>query len=286
MSATGDEFGSFPPEVPTDRPTSARVYAWALGGKDTFAVDREWSLKANEVFPEGVDMARNNRQFLYRAVRFLARDAGIEQFLDLGSGLPTENNVHQVAQQFQPGARVVYVDNDPIVSVHGRALLAEDNSTTVIDADMTSPDEIFAHPETRRLIDLTQPVGILMFSIPHCIPDDAAARRAIQGPVERAASGSYLAITHVAANDPATAQRSSQTLTDFGMPWKTRTPTDIDPWLAGLDPVAPGLGDITDWRPDPDQPELSPLPPELQPFLGASQRRKELYEYGGVLRKP
>ncbi|MDS1271846.1 SAM-dependent methyltransferase [Lipingzhangella sp. LS1_29] len=273
----------FPPDLPTDYPTPARVYGYGLGSKDNFAVDRAATVQGLTVFPELLDIARQNRLFLYRAVRYLARDVGIRQFLDLGSGLPTNNNVHQVAQQFAPDSTVVYVDNDPIVLTHGRALLADNPNTTVISADMTEPDTVLDHPDTRSLIDVSQPVAVLMFSIPHCIPEDAAARRAVHGPMERVAPGSYLAFSHVCANDEATAAESTQVATSIGMTWRTRTAAEVTTWLEGLEPVAPGLGDITDWRPDPDQPPLEEVAAELAPFLGASARSKRVYEFGGVL---
>ncbi|MBB4929592.1 hypothetical protein F4561_000412 [Lipingzhangella halophila] len=280
------ESASPQPDVPTDRPTAARIYDYGLGGKDNYAMDRELAKGTLEVFPEMLDVARQNRLYLYRAVRYLAAEAGISQFLDLGSGLPTDNNVHQVAQEFAPESRVVYVDIDPIVLVHGHALLADNPNTTVITADMTQPEHILGHPDTQRLIDFNQPVGVLMFSIPHCIPDDEGARRAIQGPMEHAASGSYLAISHVVSEDPVAAAEMSAAVVEQGVPWKTRTPDVLDGWLRELEPVEPGLGDIVNWRPDPTQPPLPPAPGELNRYVGASAGGKDMFEYGGVLRKP
>ncbi|WP_393916012.1 SAM-dependent methyltransferase [Halostreptopolyspora alba] len=281
-----EDSDSTPPRVATDRPTAARVYGYCLGGKDNYEVDREGAREGFRRFPEGLDIARQNRLYLYRAVRYLAAEAGITQFLDLGSGLPTDNNVHQVAQRFQSGARVVYVDIDPVVLAHGEALLVEDANTTVITADMTRPEQILDHPETHRLIDFDQPVAVLMFSVPHGIPDDEEARRAVHGPLERVPSGSYLAISHVVSEDRDMAERSNAAAKDFGMPWKTRTPDVLDAWLRDLEPVEPGLCDIADWRPDPDQPPLPPVPDDLKPFEGSSRLGKDFFEYGGVLRKP
>ncbi|WP_393916312.1 SAM-dependent methyltransferase, partial [Halostreptopolyspora alba] len=131
-------------------PAQSRAYGWMLGSKDNYAVDRDFIRQTLRIFPEGLDIARQNRLYLYRAVRYLAAEVGITQFLDLGSGYPTENNVHQVAQSFQPEARVVYVDIDPVVLVHGHALLADNPNTTVITADMTQPEQILNHPDTQR----------------------------------------------------------------------------------------------------------------------------------------
>lgn len=274
-----------PSDIRTDVPTPARMYDYALGGKDNFAVDRQAVLTANQSFPEGTLMARENRRFLYRAVRYLAGETGIRQFLDLGSGYPTQHNVHQVAQEFRPGAHVVYVDIDPIVLVHARALLADNPATTVITADMTDSERILDHPEVRRLIDFDAPVAVLMFSIPHCIPDDAAAERAIRAPMERAAPGSHLALSHVVADHAASAAELNDLFAEMRMPWCTRVPEQVAGWLDRLLPVEPGLGDINDWRPDPGQPPLSDVAPELRPFLKPPERRR-IYEYGGVLRKP
>ncbi|MDS1272400.1 SAM-dependent methyltransferase [Lipingzhangella sp. LS1_29] len=278
---------TFPPDIPTDRPTSARAYGWLLGSKDNFQVDRELVLGLLQAFPESVDEARSNRRFLYRAVRYLARDVGITQFLDLGSGLPVENNVHEVAQRFQQAARVVYVDNDPIVLAHGRALLADDDSTTVIQADVTEPATILHHPEVTRLLDLSQPVGVLQFGVPHCIPDDETARAAVLEPMEHVVSGSYLAVSHVVADDRETADEVTATISGLGMPWRTRLPDEFASWLTGFEAVEPGLVDLNDWRPDRNQPALTEVDPQLRPYLGATERYgKRTYEYGGVLRKP
>ncbi|QVQ54709.1 SAM-dependent methyltransferase [Spiractinospora alimapuensis] len=282
-----DGAAAFPPEILTDRPTPARTYGWLLGGKDNFQVDRDLILTLLESFPEAVDEARANRRFLYRAVRYLARDVGITQFLDLGSGLPTDSNVHQVAQAFQPDARVVYVDNDPIVLAHGRALLDEDANTTVIQADMTDPDSVLDAPETQALLDFDRPVGVLMFSIPHCIPDDEDARHAILAPMWRVVAGSHLAISHVVVEGEATAEAATEYMNNLGMPWRTRTPERVRSWLGDLTVVEPGLVDINDWRPDPNQPSLPDVAEPLRPYLGVTRHTaKQGFEFGGVLRKP
>ncbi|QVQ54708.1 SAM-dependent methyltransferase [Spiractinospora alimapuensis] len=281
-----EDGAAYPPEIPTDRPTSARVYGWMLGSKDNFQVDREMALGFLDAFPETLDDARDNRRFLYRVVRHLARDVGITQFLDLGSGLPTDSNVHQVAQAFQPDARVVYVDNDPIVTAHGRALLNDDASTTVIQADVTDPRGVLDAPETRELIDFTRPVGVLMLATAHCVPDDDQAREAILAPMAHAAPGSYLAVTHVVADDQATADEITRHITAGGMPWRTRTPEEFQSWLEDFELLDPGLVPVADWRPDPDQPPLPEVDTALTQFLGAASRgTKRGYEFGGLLRK-
>ncbi|HEX6196253.1 MAG TPA: SAM-dependent methyltransferase [Jiangellaceae bacterium] len=272
--------------IPTDRPTSARAYGWLLGGKDNFEVDRMFILNQLPLFPECVDIARQNREFLYRAVRFLAQEAGIRQFLDMGCGLPTDNNVHQVAQAFAPDARVVYVDIDPIVLTHGRALLGNTENTTVITADMRDPQAILDHPEVGRLIDLSEPLAVLFLSVVHHLTDADDPRRVLRTIIDQAASNSYVALSQVVCDDAARAAEMTESTSARGIPWQTRTPGEVDAFIDGLEPVEPGLVDLNKWRPDPDQPPLAPPDPTLEPYIGVTERNKGLYEYGGVLRKP
>lgn len=185
-------------------PTAARMYDHYLGGKDNYAADRAACEELDKVVPSTRRLALNNRRFLQRAVRTLAEEYGIRQFLDHGSGLPTQDNVHQVAQRIDPKTHVVYVDNDPMVLVHGRALLQQDERTTVIHADLRQTDEIFSHPETERLIDFSQPVAVLFNSVFHCIPDSetdgpmAVVRRVR----ERLAPGSVMLMCQLVSEDP------------------------------------------------------------------------------------
>jgi hypothetical protein len=277
-------------EIPLDVPTSARAYGWMLGGKDNFEIDREFILTTLQGFPECVDIARQNRLFLYRVVRYLVEEAGIRQFIDLGCGLPTGNNVHQVAQSFAPDARVVYVDIDPIVLAHGRALLADGGATTVITADMREPEAILAHPETRRLIDLSQPVAVLFLSVGHHVKDTDevghGARHALRHIIDTVAvPGSHLAFSQVVIDDPAKGAQMTAQIDGSGIPWQTRTPAEVDALLDGLKPVDPGLVNVREWRPDPNQPPLDPVSPPLAPYVGITKTRTDVYEYGGVLRK-
>lgn len=274
-----------PPGIPTDQPSVARAYGMFLGSKDYFEVDTHFVAAGLSMFPETADVARDNRRFLYRAVRYLAREEGIDQFLDLGSGLPTLNNVHEVAQSFKPGARVVYVDNDPIVSAHGRALLSQSPATTFIQADLTDHEAIRSAPETRELLDLSRPTAVLMFSVGHWIPDDEIARRTVQESVKLLPSGSFLALTHLVSEDERARAMSNQFSTENGLSLKIRTSAEVDDMIGGLEPVEPGLVDINEWRPDPDEPDLPDPHPIIQPYLGASAENKSGCEYGGVLRK-
>jgi hypothetical protein len=283
MTAPSD--GEFP-DLSDRHPDPARMYDYCLGGKDNFEVDRAAVLASIAHFPMGVDETRNNRQFLYRVVRFLARDAGIRQFLDFGSGLPTQNNVHQVAHQFQPHARVVYVDNDPIVVAHGRALLATSDSTTVIAADMTKPEEILDHPRTRQLLDLTQPVAALFLSVGHSIPDDSTVESLLATVRAALVSGSYLAYTQMCADDPAIIERSLRVAREQKYTFQVRPTTDVARFLHGLELVEPGLVNVRDWHPDPTQPPLPPVDERLRPYLGASATPGGPGVFGGVARLP
>jgi hypothetical protein len=274
------------PEIPTDVPTSARIYGWALGGKDNYEIDRQFALRTLPAFPEAIDVARENRLFLYRVVRHLVVEAGIRQFIDMGCGLPTDNNTHQVAQRFAPDTRVLYVDIDPIVLAHARALLADDGSTAVITADMRDQDLVLGHPDTERLIDFDEPLAVLFLSVGHHLRDADDPRRVLHTVIDRAVPGSYLAFTQPAGADPEFCAKLDAKMNAGGIPWRTRTPAEIDALLDGLTPVEPGLVDIVDWRPDPDQPPLAPVPEELLPYAGASKLNKELFEYGGLLVKP
>ena len=269
-----------------ERPSPARMYNYTIGGKDNFEVDRAASEFVLSRFPEAVDVARHNRLFLYRAVRFLARDAGIRQYLDMGSGLPIQHNVHQVAQQFQPGARVVYVDSDPAVLTHGRALLATDQSTTVVAADIAETEEILAGPEVRRLLDLSTPVAVLLLSVGHLITDDATLQRMLDIVWDAVVPGSYVAFTQVIGVDQQAVDRAHAELLDgIQTDWKNRLAEDVVGFLRRWEPVEPGLVDITLWRPDPEQPPLPEVDRRLRPFIGASQRTQRLLEFGGVVRK-
>ncbi|WBB63354.1 SAM-dependent methyltransferase [Streptomyces sp. WMMC500] len=280
------EEGPALPGIPTDRPTSARAYDWMLGGKDSYEVDRDMLRVGLARFPEGLDMTRQNRLFLYRAVRYLAREAGIRQFLDMGCGLPTNNNVHQVAQKYGTSCRVVYVDIDPIVLAHGRALLADDDSTAVITADMRDQEVVLGHPDLQRLIDFDEPVAVLFLSVVHHLLDADDPRRILRTVIDSAVPGSYLTLSQVVSDDEEAAIGTTEYMNTNRVPWQTRTPAQVDAYTDGLEPVSPGLVNVAKWRPDPSQPPLPPVVPDLQQYVGATKRSDRLYEYGGILRKP
>jgi hypothetical protein len=231
-------------------PNPARMYDYFLGGKDHFPADREAAGKVIAAYPETRALARANRRFLTRAVWFLA-EQGIGQYIDLGAGLPTSPNVHEVARQARPGARVVYVDNDPVVTSHGRALCATDDGVAVIDGDIRDPRSILADPELTAVIDFTEPVAILCVAVLHFIREEEDPGEIVTTLRGRMVPGSYLAISH-AAIDGADKQvlseisRAYQDTTASAVP---RTAAQIRELFTGLDLVHPGLVDVSQWRP-------------------------------------
>jgi hypothetical protein len=184
-----------PSGVDVSVPNVARIYDYLLGGKDNFAADREAAGLALRAVPQMRSLALENRRFMIRAVRFCAR-AGIRQFIDIGAGLPTQDNVHQVAQRADPGAHVVYADNDAVVVSHGRALLAEDRRTAVIQGDLLQPEEILDHPDLRALIDLDQPVALLLVALLHFIPVESGPDESVARLRDALPPGSYLIVSH------------------------------------------------------------------------------------------
>ncbi|MFG3130034.1 SAM-dependent methyltransferase [Streptomyces tendae] len=241
-------------KIDANVPTAARMYDFYLGGKDNYAADRAAVGELDKVVPSTRRLALNNRRFLQRVVRVLAEDYGIRQFLDHGSGLPTQDNVHQVAQRVAPESRVVYVDNDPMVLVHGRALLDQNDQTAVIHADMRATEEIFSHPETQRLIDFSEPVAVLFNSVFHCIPDsDTDGPKAVVRRVtERLAPGSFAVMCQLVSEDA----EVRKFVTDFmdqatqGHWGRVREPGDVEDLFEGMEILEPGLVEVSTWRPD------------------------------------
>ena len=237
--------------------TAARMYDYWLGGHDNFAADRIAALRLAEAAPDVPAMARANRAFLGRAVRFLAGEAGIRQFLDLGTGLPTRGSVHQVARAIAPDARVVYVDNDPMVLAHARALKTGDG-TAVISADLRDAAKILEHPDTQRLIDFTQPLAILLVAVLHFI-GDPDAHQAVASYVSAAPPGSYLVVGHGTSDvDPAISAASASVYSRTANPGTLRSRADILSFFDGLDLLAPGLVPVQLWRPDEPDPDTDP----------------------------
>ncbi|MCK9897185.1 SAM-dependent methyltransferase [Frankia sp. AgB32] len=251
--------------VDTSVPHSARVWNYWLGGKDNFPADRELGDKVFEVYPDIVHVARAQREFLVRAITFLAGEVGIRQFLDIGTGLPSADNTHEVAQRIAPDSRIVYVDNDPLVLVHARALLTSvaGGATAYVDADVRDPDRILA--EAAEVLDFTQPVALVMFGILGNVADTGEAQAIAKRLLDGVPSGSYLTLndgTHGEAVDKAIEITQAD-----GHPYNLRTPDQITSFFDGLEVVEPGVVSTPLWRP------------------AAGVDPQPLFIYGGVGRK-
>jgi hypothetical protein len=241
-------------------PTIARVYDYWLGGKDNFAVDRELAERFARAAPTVIAGVRSNRAFLRRAVRFLAADVGIRQFLDIGTGIPTANNTHEVAQSIDPGCRVVYVDNDPMVLAHARALLTSVTAPTAyIDADARDTRRIVA--EAARILNFRHPVAVMLIGLLHCVPDADDPYRVIADLMAAVPPGSYLAISHPAADIHAgqMAEGAAAMNESLTAPVTFRKYEQVMAFFDGLELVEPGVVPTTQWRPDSGA-DTKPLP--------------------------
>ncbi len=237
------------PDFDTSVPHIARIYDYWLGGKDNFAADREAAEQAMAATPTIVPGVRANRRFLGRAVTFMA-EAGIRQFLDIGTGIPTANNTHEVAQSVAPQARVIYVDNDPIVLSHARALLTSATApTSYIDADARDTAKILA--EAAGLLDLGQPTAVMLIAVLHCIPDEDDPYGLVKDLVDAVPPGSFLALTHPARDQVEVATRAEESLSkSMGQKVTFRTHEQVSRFFAGLELADPGVVAIQDWRPE------------------------------------
>jgi O-methyltransferase involved in polyketide biosynthesis len=251
---------------------SARIWNYWLGGKDNYAVDREAGDKVAAMLPIIVTQARADRAFLGRAVRYLAGEEGIRQFLDIGTGLPTADNTHQVAQRVAGDARIVYVDNDPMVLSHARALLTSsaEGACDYLEADLRDPDKILA--EAARTLDLTKPVALLLLGILHHVPDTDQAYAIVRRLAAELAPGSFLAINHsTSAVSGAAMEDAVAHWNEVGTPTMTlRTPEQIAGFFDGLDLVEPGVVSCSRWRPDLSSPDDQP--PEVDEFCGVARK--------------
>ena len=230
-------------------PNVARIYDYLLGGKDNYPSDRKAAEELLGAVPDAAIAARQNRQFLGRAVRFLVKDSGIRQFIDIGTGLPTQGSVHEIAQQFASDARVCYVDNDPVVVAHAQALLVKNGNTVAIGRDLRDPDQIIRHPALRALIDLDKPVAILLAAILHFVPDAENPYSVVERLKEVMAPGSYLVISHVTGDElPAeAAERARQLYENSSAPGVMRTRAEVARFFAGLELVPPGVVNASSW---------------------------------------
>ena len=276
MSDTGGVPGRPPARIDTSVAHSARRYDYWLGGKDNFAADRESGDAMVAVAPSIRIAAVENRRFLRRAVDYLAREAGIRQFLDIGTGIPTANNTHQVAQCIAPEARIVYVDNDPIVLTHARALLTStpEGATAYLEADLREPDAILDSPELRATIDLGRPVALMLVAILHFIKDEDDPYGVVDRLVAALPPGSYVTITHGTA-DYLSAEKVSAVAKAEGRspsPVRLRSERDVARLVEGLELVPPGIVSVSEWHADDEE----------QPRPTA----EEVSVYGVIGRKP
>jgi O-methyltransferase involved in polyketide biosynthesis len=258
--------------IDTTVPHSARIWNYWLGGKDNFAVDRAAGDAWEQTFPGMRDVARASRSFLTRSIAYLTDDAGIRQFLDVGTGLPTAENTHQVAQRIAPQARIVYVDNDPLVLAHARALLTStpEGATAYIHADLRDPDKILV--EAADTLDFTQPIALILSGVLGHVVDIGQARSIVRDLLAGLPSGSYLSLndgTSVIGREEL--EQATQDYNDSGaLPYVQRTPEEIASFFEGLELVEPGVVSCPRWRPD----------------SAAGDQPAELDAFGGVGRKP
>jgi S-adenosyl methyltransferase len=258
-----DRAGWLPEEIGLDRPNAARMYDYYLGGAHNFAVDRQMADRAIAAWPELPQIMRANRAFLRRAVRFLV-DRGVRQFLDLGSGIPTAGNVHDVALAADPSCRVVYVDVDQVAVLQARALLSGHPQVTAVEADLRDPGSVLAHPEVRGQLDLTRPVAVMMVAVLHFVADPDDPARIVAGYRDRIAEGSYVAICH--ASDDAQPERAAEHRAVYARtptPMTMRSRDQVEALFAGFELVEPGVVYMATWRPDdvdegPERPALYP----------------------------
>ncbi|MGW6296362.1 SAM-dependent methyltransferase [Streptomyces sp. NPDC055058] len=241
--------------IDTSRPHSARFWNYFVGGKDHYKVDREIGEQIKEIFPGLVDVAHSSRLFLGRAVRFLVAEQGVRQFLDIGTGLPTANNTHEVAQRAAPDARIVYVDNDPIVLAHANALLTStpEGQTAYLDADLYDPESVLR--AAAQTLDLSQPVGLMILNTLGHVSDYEQARELVRRLMAGLPSGSHLVISDSTATSEGMIAASNAYNASGAVPYHVRSVEEITGLFDGLDLVEPGVVRVPEWRPDADADE-------------------------------
>jgi hypothetical protein len=258
-------------EIDPDTPSPARIYDFWLGGSHNFAADREVGRRTAEAMPRLPLFARANRAFLGRVVHHLVADLGVDQLLDLGSGVPTAGNVHEVARAANPDARVVYVDVDPVAIAHARSLLEDVAGCEAILADLRNPATVLDHPLLRMTLDLKRPVAVMMFAVLHFIPDDGSPELIVQDFMDAMPDGSYFALSHGLPDtlDPGAQQDAARSYAArTGIPFVARTPDEVTRLLGPLKPIPPGLVSIEEWMPDPL------MPPHEDPLCCGGIARK------------
>ena len=259
--------GWVPPGIDTGKANVARVYDWWLGGDHNFRADQDAARAMIAVEPNARAIARANRAFLGRAVRFLAAEAGVRQFLDIGSGIPTQNNVHQVAQDAAPGARVVYADVDDVAVAHSKLILDGSADAAVIQADLRDPASILADPETQLLLDFTRPIAVLLVAVLHFIPDADRPEQIVATLRDALPPGSYLVVSHACSDPRPDLLSAFETVykNKVAAQGRARTSAEITRFFDGFTLIDPGLVWVPQWRPD--QPQDVPDHPEKYWFL-------------------
>ncbi|WP_267242453.1 SAM-dependent methyltransferase [Streptomyces sp. PR69] len=247
--------GSEPPfgRIDTSRPHPARVYDWFLGGKDNYPVDEELGRQIMSIDNRAKHVAQTNRRFMHRVVRWLAAEAGVRQFLDIGTGIPTEPNLHQIVQGIAPESRIVYADNDPIVLTHAAALLRStpEGVTDYIQADVRDPDRILE--QAAKVLDFTRPIALSLVALLHFVGDEDDPHDLVRRLVDALPSGSHLVVSQLTADfDPLSVQRGVDMYAAGGVTLAPRPYAEIARLFDGLELVEPGLVQLTEWRPEPD----------------------------------
>jgi hypothetical protein len=257
------------------QPNIARIYDYLLGGKDNYGPDREVGSRIEQAMPAVHLGVRQQRAVLRRVVRHLVGEVGLRQLIDIGSGLPTADNVHQIAQQIEPASRVVYVDNDPVVLSHARALLADRRETVVAVGDLRDPAAILAEPVLREHIDFDQPVGLLLCGILHYVLDEEQPALIVKQLVEALPSGSYVFIHHLItpedSSDAGTVAAEAALRQGVGR-GQFRSRAEVAAFLDGLELVEPGVVTVTEWRPDGDTPSAVDNPVLRLAVVGVARK--------------
>jgi hypothetical protein len=262
-----------PEGIDIERPSAARIYDYWLGGCHNFGIDREMARQVTALVPDTALIMQANRAFLHRAVRYLV-DAGIRQFLDVGSGIPTLGNVHEVAQRATPDARVVYVDIDPVAVAHSRHILAGNKLTAVIQEDLRRPEQILAHLDVRGLLDFDQPVALLLLAVLHFISDDDDPVGPVARLSEALAPGSYLTLSHGTADSlpEGASKRWVELFKRTPTPGTPRSRGEVERFFTGFDLIEPGLVWAPQWRPEhPD--EVGDHPERSATYVGVGRKR-------------
>ncbi len=253
--ASMDSSDQLPTLTPADieRPSPARIYDYWLGGSNNFAADREVAERTAAAMPTLRNAIWANRAFLRRVVKHLVAEYGVSQFLDLGSGVPTVGNVHEIAQESDPASRVLYVDIDPVAVAHGRSLLSEDPNAAVIHADLRHPEHVLGHPLAARLLDFSRPVAVLMNAVLHFMPDEDKPGDIVHAYRDALSPGGFIAISH-AAPDLAHPAEQAEMIDDYQRSTRVsfihRTPEQLAAWLDGFTLEPPGIVQVNEWRPD------------------------------------